>query len=312
MFWSLFIFLFLFFPSPVSAAENQTIPLFYQLISAYKTPLSPSTTNVSPGQVLGTQSSPLTSPVNPATAGPTAKPSPIYPAAAGPTKPKNIGGDGQIITIAVLGDSMIDSLGAGIPDLETSLSQYFPQKKFNIINYGVGASDLEYALYRLRNNYRYLDTVHPSLLSLKPDIIVIESFAYNNFGNTQDGFDRQWLALGAITTEIKTNLPKTKIILASTIAPQSSSFAVGSGTTYTAMEKIEKTKTIKLYQKNLINFATSQKFPLADAFTPSLNSKNEGLSQLINDKDHLHPSTLGSQFFCDTLAKTIFDQGLLD
>lgn len=303
MLWSLFLFLYLFFPSPISAAENQTIPLFYQLISAYKTPVSaPASSNNSPGQVLGTQSSLLPSPL------PTAKPSPR------PTTvpPQNIGGDGQIITIAVLGDSMIDSLGAGIPDLEKSLAQYFPQKKFNIINYGVGASDLEYALYRLKNNYRYLDTVHPSLLSLKPDIIVVESFAYNNFGNTQDGFDRQWLALGAITTEIKTNLPKTKIILASTIAPESSRFAVGSGTTYTAMEKIEKTKTIKLYQKNLINFATSQKFPLADAFTPSLNSKNEGLSQLINDKDHLHPSTLGSQFFCDTLAKTIFDQRLLD
>jgi len=308
MFWSLFLFLYLFFPTPTSAVENQTIPLFYQLISAYKTPVSaPTSSNNPPGQVLGTQSSPLPSPVNPTTAKPATKPSPK------PTiKPQTIGGDGQVITIAVLGDSMIDSLGAGIPDLEKSLAQYFPQKKFNIINYGVGASDLEYALYRLKNNYRYLDTVHPSLLSLKPDIIVVESFAYNNFGNTQNGFDRQWLALGAITTEIKTNLPNTKIILAATIAPESSRFAVGSGTTYTAMEKIEKTKTIKLYQKNLLNFATSQKFPLADAFTPSLNSKNEGLSQLINDKDNLHPSALGSQFFCDTLAKTIFDQGLLD
>ncbi len=300
MFWSLFLFLYLFFPAPTSAVENQTIPLFYQIISAYKTSVyTPPSSNISPGQVLGTQSSPLPSPINPATAGPT-------------TKPQNIGGDGQIVTIAVLGDSMIDSLGSGIPDLEISLAQYFPQKKFNIINYGVGASDLEYALYRLKNNYRYLDTVHPSLLSLKPDIIVVESFAYNNFGNTQNGFDRQWLALGAITTEIKTNLPTTKIILASTIAPESSHFAVGSGTTYTAMEKIEKTKTIKLYQKNLLNFAASQKFPLADAFTPSLNSQNEGLSQLINDQDHLHPSALGSQFFCDTLAKTIFDLRLLD
>jgi hypothetical protein len=306
MLWSLFLFIYLFFPPQVSAAENQTIPLFYQLISAYKTPVSaPISSNSSPGQVLGTQSSP----VNPATAGPTGEPTGV----SSPTpKPLNIGGDGQIITIAVLGDSMIDSLSAGIPDLEISLAQYFPHKKFNIINYGVGASDLEYALYRLRNNYRYLDTVHPSLLSLKPDIIVVESFAYNNFGNTQDGFDRQWLALGAITTEIKTNLPKTKIILATTIAPLSSSFAVGSGTTYTAMEKIEKTKTIKLYQNNLINFATSQKFPLSDASTPSLNSQNEGLSELINDKDNLHPSALGSQFFCDTLAKTIFDYKLLD
>lgn len=302
MFWSLFLFLFLFLPSPVSGAENQTIPLFYQLISAYKSSPSVSSTSITPSSsVLGVQSSPLPSPVTPAKTSPSPTP-----------KPLNIGGDGQIITIAVLGDSMVDSLGAGIPDLEKSLAQYFPQKKFNIINYGVGASDLEYALYRLKNNYRYLDTVHPSLLSLKPDIIVIESFAYNNFGNTQNGFDRQWLALGAITTEIKNNLPLTKIILAATIAPQSSSFAVGSGTTYTAMEKIEKIKTIKLYQKNLINFATSQKFPLADAYTPSLNSKNEGLSQLINDKDHIHPSALGSQFFCDTLAKTIFDQGLLD
>jgi hypothetical protein len=218
----------------------------------------------------------------------------------------------QVITIAVLGDSMIDTLGASIPALETALNQYFPGKKFKIINYGVGASNIEYALFRLKNNYQYNNQNHPSLLSLKPDIIVIESFAYNNFGNTQAGIDRQWQALSNITTIIQNELPATKIVLAATIAPNSLSFTNGVKDLHlTNLEKIEKTKTIKIYLQNTVNFATSQKFPLANAFTPSLKN-DEGLPELISTTDNLHPSSLGAQFFSDTLAKALFDNHLVE
>jgi len=218
----------------------------------------------------------------------------------------------QIITIAVLGDSMIDTLGPDISSLETALEQYFPNKKFKIINYGVGASNIEYALHRLKNNYQYKDQDYPSLLSLNPDIIVVESFAYNNFGNTQSGFDRQWQALSNITSTIQKELPATKIVLTATIAPNSLNFASGIKDIHlTNLEKIEKTKTIRAYLQNIINFAQSQKFPLANAFTNSLKN-DEGLPELISKADNLHPSELGAQFFSDTLAKTLFDNKIIE
>jgi len=285
------------------------IPLVYQLIQAYQPsslinqtpkldsslslvtptpsiPIIPVPTPNKQGSVLGTSTDSL----------------PI---------PQNIGGDEKIITIAVLGDSMIDTLQQGLPQLAAALKKYYPNKKFNIINYGVGASNIEYGLFRLKNDYEYLGTKHPSLLSQKPDIIVLESFAYNNFGNSQSGIDRQWLGLGAITTTIRENLPNTAILLAATIAPNSIIFANDvPGLHFTALEKVEKASTIKLYLQNLINFAGSQNFPLADAYHPSLEGQ-EGNRLYINANDNIHPSGPGGELFCNIVAKAISDHNMV-
>jgi len=226
-----------------------------------------------------------------------------------PDQPQNqnipaVGGDGKVITIALLGDSMIDTLG-DMEFLKTALKNFYPNQVFNIINYGLGASNIEYGLYRLSNQYDYQGETHPSLLSQKPDIIVIESFAYNNFGNTQAGIDKHWLTLGAITTKISQELPDTKIIISATIAPNSVIFSNGTPSiNLSAIEKIQKTKTISLYLKNTINFATSQAFILSDAYTPSLKN-GDGNPIFINQDDGIHPSSLGAQFYSDILAQTI-------
>jgi len=275
-----FFFLFIFFFLSPSPAKAQ-IPLFFQLQVAYQPRKIKSKPQFSP-QVLGLAT---TDPVSFSTPTPASLP------------PQNVGGEGQVITIALLGDSMIETIPSGT--LEKSLNLYYPYYKFNVLNYGRGASNIEQGLSFL-----------PSLLSQKPNLIAVESFAYNNFGNNQSGIDRQWLALGAITTQIKKNLPDSKIILAATLAPNSIIFGNGSPYTFTSLEKIEKTSTIKLYLKNIINFATSQNFPLADTFTPSLKN-DQGDPQFINSDDNIHPSDQGAQFFCDTLASTIFQNKLI-
>lgn len=222
-----------------------------------------------------------------------------------------IGGQTDTITIALLGDSMIDTLG-DLSFLKNALKANYPTKMFNIINYGLGASNIEYGLFRLSNQYEYQGQIHPSLLSQKPDIIVIESFAYNNFGNSQQGIDKHWLTLGAITTKIKEKLPKSKIVLATTIAPNSVIFANGApATNFSAIEKIQKTNTINLYLKNTINFANSQNFILADAFSPSLKN-NDGNPIFISRNDGIHPNSLGAQFFSDILTQTIQKYKLID
>jgi len=78
---------------------------------------------------------------------------------------------------------------------------------------------------------------------------------------------------------------------------------------FTALEKIEKTNTIKLYLQNLINFAKNNNLPLADAFSSSLFGEN-GAIEYIDSVDNLHPSNLGTELFCDTLAKSLKDNGL--
>jgi lysophospholipase L1-like esterase len=259
------------------------IPLLYQLYQAYQsTTLVNYQTNPA-GQILSAQNTP--------TPTPTITPTP---------QPQHIGGIGQITNIALIGDSMIETLTPETPDLKKSLSVYFPSQIFYIKNYGFPAKTIDYAYSKINE-----------IIDQQPDIIILESFAYNNYGNTQEGINKQWLNLGAITTKIKKELPNTKIIITTTIAPNSVEFAKGSGTEFTGLEKIEKAKTIKLYLQNAINFANSQNFYLANSYNLSLDSNKEGFKELINTNDNIHPSPLGQRLFCDSIAKTIFDNKII-
>jgi len=268
-------------------------PLYYQLLEAYHpgnySPSTPTITNVEvipapkTAQILGVS---------------TTTPSP----------PSAIGGEGKVVNLALIGDSMIDTLSENV--CMASFQKYFPTTKFNFLKYGYGSTNIESAAKRLTENTTYLDQSNSSVLSQDPDIILIESFAYNNFGNSQSGIDRQSHALQNLIDTIKKQSPGTKIVLASTIAPDSVTFGNGvKDVYYSALEKIEKTTTIKLYLQNLVNFAGKNNLPLADAFHPSLFGK-DGLNELISSADNIHPSQLGSELFCDTVAKTIFDNQL--
>lgn len=290
MFLAVLVLLLVVFARPA----NAQIPLFYQLLEAYHpTYYYNPTISLSTPEVLGVSTSTTVS---------------TTPASA----PTNIGGGDKVTTIALLGDSMIDTLGPNVAALNQSLARQFPSRSFDILNYGVGSRDIEYGLYRLTNSYEYLGKHIDSLVSTNPDIVVVESFAYNNFGNSQQGIDRHWLALGAITTTIKQKLPKAKIIIATTIAPNSIVYGNGIKNLHlTSLEKIEKANTTKLYLQNAINYATSQGFPLANAYQASL-SGNDGQRQYISSIDNLHPSASGASLFSDTIVETIQKHKLLD
>ena len=288
---TLFLFLFIFQPKPAQASNS--IPLFYQLIQAYKPNNIISSNNLT---VINNQI-------------PTSVSSP--PIASIPLSRTNSDKSEEIITIAVLGDSMIDTLGTNIPQLQRALTPYFPGKKIKILNYGTSATTMEYALSRLTKDYQYLNKPVSSLISQSPDVVIIESFAYNNFGNTQSGYDKQSQLITSIISTIHDKLPKANILLAATFSPNSMIFANGSSDIkLNNLEKVERTKTIKNYLQNFINYAKDHHIPVADAYHPSL-IQNDGNRNLINSKDNIHPSSYGGEFFCNILAKALFDNHLI-
>jgi len=214
-------------------------------------------------------------------------------------------------TIALLGDSMIDVMQTDLPQLASALKKYYPQAQFKLLNYGVGATNIEYGLARLTQNYTYLGKDFPSLLSQNPDIVVVESFAYNHWGGDQKSLNRQWLALGAITDTIK-NQSQAKIVLAATIGPDENTLCDGIEGIYLFPEqKRETAQVIRAYLQNIINFANSQGYPLADAYHPSLDKQGNGQPVYINVDDHLHPSGPGGELFAEKIAESIFKNELL-
>ncbi len=251
------------------------------------------------GQVLGEAT---------AAAIPTPLPAVVPPSGTkeGITRKKNI-------TIAVLGDSMVDTLGPGVPHLQSKLAAVFPATHFNILNYGVGATNAEYGLERLTHDYAYLGNNIASLVSQHPDIVVVESFGYNPFSQAEGALDRHWLTLAKIIDVLKGQIPGVKIIIAATIAPNAKVFGDGAaGLSFGPIDKWQHVDVIKKYLDSTIRFAQSQHLPLADAFHPSLQADGNGNLAYINPGDHIHPSDAGRELFAQKVTEAIISNHLLE
>lgn len=214
-------------------------------------------------------------------------------------------------TIALLGDSMTDTLGRELYHLRTLLTKAYPDYTFKLINYGQGGTDMESGLYRLKNETTYLGETKPPLLSFRPDIVVVESFAYNHWSGEKYDLDRQWITIAKIIDTIKKDLPDTKIILAATIAPNARTYGDGA-LNWNKNLKWDAALITKAYLQNLVNFATSQKYPLANAYYASLDSDGNGIDKYINQGDHLHPSGDGSWLYGQKIMEAIKDNQIIN
>lgn len=211
------------------------------------------------------------------------------------------------LTVAVLGDSMVDTLGPGVPHLKNALNAQYPQASFTVLNYGVGGTNIDYGLERLSNDYTYLGSNIPALVTQNPDIVVVESFAYNPYPNNDPGnLERHWLTLAGIINKLKQHLPGVKIIIAATIAPNSKVFCDGApGLAFSPEDKQKRTTVIKQYLESTVKFAKGEHIPLADAYHASLNGQGDGKTEYINAGDHIHPSDAGKKLFAQKVAEAL-------
>lgn len=232
---------------------------------------------------------------------PTATPTPVYRARQ------------KHYAVALLGDSMVDTLGPDIPHLKRRLTSLFPGTTFTMLNYGAGATNIDAGLSRVTNSYSYLGQNIPSLVSQSPDVVVIESFAYNPYPYDEGALERHWLQLAAVVDTIENRLPGAKIIIAATIAPNSQLFGDGTaGLSFTPNDKRERTNTIKQYLDSTVKFAQSQGLPLADAFHASLMGNGDGNVLYINAGDHIHYSEAGRGLMAQKITEAIVSNRLLE
>lgn len=216
-------------------------------------------------------------------------------------------------TIAVLGDSMVDTLGPDVPHLKHRLEQQYSGTKFTLLNYGVGSTNIESGLLRITQDYQYLGVNHPSVASQKPDVVIVESFGYNPFPDAPDPLNRHWLDLAHMVDTIKKYIPDAKIMIAATIAPDANSFGDGiPGFSFDPVSKQELTALIKSYLDNAVRFAQGEHLPFADVYHASLDRNGNGKAGYINTGDHIHPSEAGKAFFARKVSESIQEYHLLE
>ena len=217
------------------------------------------------------------------------------------------------ITIALLGDSMIDTLGPDAPHLANALKKTYPNTTFIIKNLGVGGKPINDGIDRITNGYTYLGTSYPPLMSQNPDVVVLESFGYNATGTGQGAIDHHWLELARAVDVIKSNLPNAKVVIAATIAPNSTRFGDGApGLAFSSEDKQKRTTNIKQYIETAIKFAKSEHIPLADAYDASLDGSDDGKLAYINSGDHIHYSDAGRTLMGSKIAGAIVGNKLLE
>ena len=217
------------------------------------------------------------------------------------------------VTIALLGDSMMDTLGPTAPALHTALKKIYPKTNFIIKNFGVGGTGIQYGIKRITEGYTYLGKSYPSLIETNPDIVVIESFGYNPFGDDAGTIDAHWLLLAKAVDTVKANLPNAKIVMAATIAPNANRFGDGAaGLSFSVIDKWQRTTTIKKYLENTVRFANGEHLPLADAYHPSLMPDGNGNLTYINGGDHIHYSDKGRALMAAKIAEAFTKNNLLE
>lgn len=228
-------------------------------------------------------------------------------------KPTPVSAKKGTVTIALLGDSMVDTLGPDAPHLKDMLKAAYPNMQVVVKNYGVGATNIEYGITRITNGYTYLGNSIPSLASSKPDIVVLESFGYNPFSFDEGAIDKHWTSLATAVDTLRNTIPGVKVIIAATIAPNATVFGDGApGLSFDQTAKNQKVNTIKKYLENAVRFARSQHLPLADAYHASLDGSGNGKLTYINPGDHIHYSDAGRVLFGRKVADAITANKLLE
>lgn len=211
----------------------------------------------------------------------------------------------SFVTIAIIGDSMVDTMGTGMPYLETVLNAIYPATDFFLLNYGIGSTNIDSGITRLSTPLNYQNRNYPSLLEADVDAVIIESFAYNPLPLSEANLAHHQAQLENMIRQVQAATP-AQVLLLATIAPHHELFGSGPGGVNWEGQAIkEHTQAIHAYLENTLNTANALGLPVIDAFHPSQDNQGNGQLSLISSHDHIHPSAAGQNFIAQHIAQKL-------
>lgn len=205
-------------------------------------------------------------------------------------------------TIAVFGDSMVDTMGERLEYLEHNLTEKYPGIEFKLYNYGIPSQNVEHGFERFHKAFSFRDRNYPPITQINADIIILGSFAYNPF--PPHNRDRHWTGLIKLTEEAK-KTPANVYILAE-IAPLKEEFGKGpNGPNWTPENSIDQSNHIIEQLENAVALSQALNVPLIDSFTKSKEDGKYGKKLYVDPNDGIHPSIAGQTFTAKIIADTI-------
>ena len=206
-------------------------------------------------------------------------------------------------SIALYGDSLIDTMSDHTDLLNIYLSRMYPGITFTIYNYGIGAQNVEAGLARFESAFSNRNRTYPPITEIKPDVIVVGSFSYNPFSPHDK--EKHKALLSQIVSKSKQT--RADVYMLQEIAPLGATFGDGpTGVNWTDAVSIEHSNHIIELLGNVPVIAAEQHVKVIDVYSRSKAAGSEyGTSGLVSTSDGIHPSEAGHALTFRTMLSTI-------
>ena len=197
--------------------------------------------------------------------------------------------------IALFGDSMVETMGKDLPYLRRQLEKKYPQIKFQIYNLGIGSENIGQGLDRFPKTFE----------TLRPDILIIGSFAYNPY--YPYAREKYISDLTQLLSEAKKITPNVYLLVE--IAPLKRGFGQGkNGINWLPNQAYEHATQIIAHLVGAIEVGQTLQIPVIDVFSKTTtNIEMEGNKKYVNPSDGIHPSVAGHQLTADLIVQLILD-----
>lgn len=215
-------------------------------------------------------------------------------------------------TLVLLGDSMTESLG-NADELRGYLNEYFPDKTFEVLNYGYGSTNILSAKERLTQTTRHANRDFRPILDIDFDYLIIESFGHNPLSEypLEEGLKKQTEVLDDIFALVATTSGKEKLIFLSTIGTGKNTYAKNSKPDLSAPVRKQWALERDRYVQNHLSQAKFYGVPAIDVFNASLDSSSNVKSYLVRSDDNIHPSPKGVLFISKKIADFLVENKLI-
>lgn len=205
-------------------------------------------------------------------------------------------------TIAVYGDSMVDTMGENLDYLQKSLSAKYPGTIFKLYNYGIGGQNVMQGVERWGKPFSYQTRNYPPISQLNADVIILGSFAYNPFP-THDKI-RHLNTLTQLSEAAKKT--KANVYLLCEIGPLKDGFGKGTnGVNWPEDVTMIHVGHIIEQLENVITLSNLSKTPLISAYKESKVDAVYGSRAYVDGNDGIHPSVQGHVLMANLIARTL-------
>lgn len=205
-------------------------------------------------------------------------------------------------SIAIFGDSMVDTMGEELEYLQKVLTFKYPRTEFNLYNYGIGGQNVEQGLARFESSFVNRKRQYPPLPALSPDILILGSFAYNPF-SIHDR-NKHYTLLRELVAKAK--IMPSRLYLLAEIAPLKTGFGEGKNGVNMPEDTAYQQATHILEQlDNVVNLSASENIHLINVYHESRIDGVFGDPYFVNKDDGIHPSNAGQSFTAQLITKNI-------